>query len=163
MKTRCSTVETMKTITPKVKETLRGTFWLNSRVSEGFRTFMSCANGRAISTNWLPWRTLGLLVSFFRTTFRSFTPASAFDVYKGRSTNGGTYMINDSSESGKDNPNLIAGIVEHDARSDPMIMCPVWICMPHARVMIQIWQHANDLEEDDVANDDDSRKVYIFI
>ena len=47
-------------------------------------------------------------------------------------------MINDSSESGKDNPNLIAGIVEHDARSDPMIMCPVWICMPHARVMIQI-------------------------
>ena len=68
-------------------------------------------------------------------------------------------MINDSSGSDKDNRSLIAGIVEHDARSDLMIICPVWICIPQARVMMQIWQPSNDLEEDDVANDDDSRKV----
>ena len=35
-------------------------------------------------------------------------------------------MINDSSGSGKDNRNLIAGRVEHDARSDFM-MCPVLV------------------------------------
>ena len=34
-------------------------------------------------------------------------------------------MINDSSGSGKDNRNLIAGMVEHGARSDLMMICPV--------------------------------------
>ena len=68
-------------------------------------------------------------------------------------------MINDSSGSGKDNRNLFAGIVEHDARSDLMIICPVWICMPHAMVIMQIRQPTNDLDEVDVAKDDDSRKV----
>ena len=149
----------MKTVTVKVKDTLKGTYWLNSRSREGFKSFISCANGRAISTNWLTWRTLGLLITFFLTAFKRVTPASAFDVYKGRSSNGGTCMINDSSGSSKDNRNLIAGIDEHEARSDRMIICPVWICMPHARVMMQIWQPANDLDEVDVAKDDDSRKV----
>ena len=107
----------------------------------------------------MTWRTLGLLISFFLTAFKSVTPASAFDVYKGRSSNGGTCMINDSSGSGKDNLNLIAGIVEHDARSDRMIICPVWICIPQARVMMQIRQPTNDLDEVDVAKDEDSRKV----
>ena len=40
-----------------------------------------------------------------------------------------------------------------------MMKWPVWICMPHAKVMMQIRQPANDVEEDDVANDEDSRKV----
>ena len=149
----------MKTMTFKVKDTLKGTYCLNSRVSEGFKSFMSCANGRAISTNWLTWRTLGLLISFFRTAFKSVTPASAFDVYKGRSSNVGTCMINDSIGSGKNICNLVAGIVEHDGRSDLMIICPVWICMPHARVMMRKWQPTIDLDEVDVAKDDDSRKL----
>ena len=64
-------------------------------------------------------------MSCFRTAFKSVTPASAFDVYRGRSSNGGTCMINESSRSGKDNRNLIAGMVEHEARSDLMMICPV--------------------------------------
>ena len=68
-------------------------------------------------------------------------------------------MINDSGGSGKDKRNSIAGRVEHDARSNVMMICPVWICMPHARVMIQLRQPTTDLEHDDVANGDDSRKV----
>ena len=68
-------------------------------------------------------------------------------------------MINDSSRSGKDNRNLIAGMVEHKARSDLMMICPMWICIPQARVMMQIWQPVKDLDEIDVAKDDDSRKV----
>ena len=149
----------MKTIIVKVIETLKGTYWLNSRVSEGFRSFMSCANGRAIYTNWLTWRTLGLLISFLHTAFKRVTPSSAFDIFKGRSSNGGTCMINDSSGSGKDNRNLVAGMVEREARTDPMIICPVWVFIPHTRVMMQIWQPTKDLEEDDVAKDDDSRNV----
>ena len=33
------------------------------------------------------------------------------------------------------------------------------ICIPRARMMMQISQPANDLEDDDVANEEDSRKV----
>ena len=80
-------------------------------------------------------------------------------MYKGRSSNGWTCIINDSTGSGKDNLNLIPGIVEHEARSDLIMICPAWICLPQARVMMEICQPANDLDEEDVDNYDESRKV----
>ena len=52
-----------------------------------------------------------------------------------------------------------AGKIEEDARPDPIMICPVWICMPQARVVMQTLQLTNDLEDDDVANDDDLQKV----
>ena len=68
-------------------------------------------------------------------------------------------MNNDSSGSGNDNRNFIAGRDEHDPRSGRMMICPVLICMPHANVMMQMLQPSNDLEEEDVASDEDSRIV----
>ena len=54
---------------------------------------------------------------------------------------------------------LIAGIVEHDARANLKKNCPVRTCMPHAMLVMQIRQPANDLVEVDVAKDSDCRKV----
>ena len=68
-------------------------------------------------------------------------------------------MTIDSSGSGNDNRNFMAGMDEHDPRSERMIICPVWICIPHANVIMQILQPSNDLEERDVARDEDSQKV----
>ena len=68
-------------------------------------------------------------------------------------------MLNDPRGSGRDKRNLIAEIVEHNGRSDRKMIYPVWNCMPHARVTMQIRQATNDLEEDDVADQDGSRKM----
>ena len=75
-------------LTVKLLDTLKSSYRLNSLVSEGFKSFISCANGRAISNNWSTWRTLGLLLGFLN-AFKRVTPASAFEVYKGRLSNGG--------------------------------------------------------------------------
>ena len=159
MKARHGTAEMIKAITVRVKDTLRGTPWINSRVSEGFKSFMSCANGHAMSTNWLTWRTLVLPTPFFCTAYKRITPASAFDVYKCRSSYGRTCMINDASGSGKDNGKPIARRVEYDTRSDLLKIRPVWICMPHASVMMQLWQSTKDLEEGENDNEDGTRKM----
>ena len=79
----------METITVKVEDALEGTYWMNSRVSDCFESFISCENGRAISTNWLTWRTLRPFISFFRTAFETVTPGSAFEENKGESSNSG--------------------------------------------------------------------------
>ena len=68
-------------------------------------------------------------------------------------------MTIDSSGSGNDNRNFMAGTDEHDPRSERMIICPESICIPHANVIMQISQPSNDLEEGDVARDEYSRKV----
>ena len=76
---RCNTVESTKTKRLEVNDVLKGTYWLNSGVSECFKRFISLAKGRAISTSWLTPRTLGLRNSSSRTSFESLTPASAFE------------------------------------------------------------------------------------
>ena len=43
-------------------------------------------------------------------------------------------MINDSNGSAKDNRRIFAGISEHDA----IMICPMWVPIPHARVVMQI-------------------------
>ena len=47
-------------------------------------------------------------------------------------------MIKDSIGSGKVNRNLMARIVEHEAKSERIMIFSVWICIPHARVMMQL-------------------------
>ena len=39
------------------------------------------------------------------------------------------------------------------------MILPVWICMPHAKVMIQLLQHEDDREVVDDAKVDDSREA----
>ena len=94
---------------------------------------------------------------FFCTVSNKITSAFAFEVVKGGLFNGDICMIDDSSGPGKENGQLIAGIVELVARSDLMMVCSVCICMPHSRVMMQIGQPKSDLEDVDAADEDDSR------
>ena len=65
MTNRCNTFETTKTMKIRLNEIFRGTFWLNSPISEGFKNFMSVAKGSAIVTSWLISSTLGLYKSSF--------------------------------------------------------------------------------------------------
>ena len=65
MKTKCGTVEKIKTSHVDMKDTLKGPYWLKSRGKEGFRSLMSCVNARAISTIWFAWQILGLIISSF--------------------------------------------------------------------------------------------------
>ena len=53
----------------------------------------------------------------------------------------------------------MARIHEHDPRSERTMICLVWSCIPHANVIMQMLQPSNHLEEEDVASDEDSRKV----
>ena len=73
----CNTVEATKTMTVRVNESLKRTYWLSSFVGDGFRSFMSLAEGRAMSTSCLTSRTLKLCKIFSLISFRSFTPARA--------------------------------------------------------------------------------------
>ena len=117
----------MRTVTVRVIDTSKGTYWTKTRVGEGFKSFKFQANARAMSTNWVFWRIFGPINSFFSTVFENVVPVTASKAYKGNLFNGGTCLNKDSSGMRNYNRNLIAGIFEHDARSDPMLVCHVWI------------------------------------
>ena len=99
----------MKTLNLNVKIILKETYWLNSQITEVFKSFIACANARVIATDWFTWPSLWLPINFILTALKRFTPGSEFEMYTGKSFEGGTCMNKFSSGSGKGKRNLIAG------------------------------------------------------
>ena len=118
----------------------------------GFQKFHNTRKRTYYICKLVDLTTLGQCKSSFRISFKSFTPASASESWRGNSSKGGTCIMN-AKGCGNGTRNLIAGIWDQLARSDLILMFFVMICIPHSSVMMQMRQSANAciLDDEDVA------------